>query len=89
MNVGGDPLEPTNPGKPEGPGPSRLLVAFAVVVVLVVITAFVYAAIHARERLTPDEFCAGHGGVTYLDAGGWATPATATCRDGHAGKVYP
>jgi hypothetical protein len=88
----GDELEPpTNPGKPtEGGGRGLTAVAVVVVVVVIVVGGIVLAGLlGGQDRPSPDEFCAGHGGVRYLDAGGWATPAAATCRDGHAGKVYP
>lgn len=80
---------PTDPGKPEGVGVGwRFKLAF-ILALLLIAAAFTYAATHAHPRPSPDEFCADHGGVRYLSAGGWATPDTATCRDGHAGNVWP
>lgn len=97
----GDPLEgedprevppPTNPGKPtEGARLSERRKFFLFIAAVVVFAvAFVLLLVSvAGDRPTPDEFCAGHGGVRHLDAGGFYTPAAATCRDGHAGTVYP
>jgi hypothetical protein len=86
----GDELEPpTNPGKTSGSGAGWKFTLGFILALLLIAGATTYAATHARPRPTPDESCAGHGGVRYLIAGGWATPDTATCRDGHAGNVYP
>lgn len=86
----GDELEPPSyPGKPtEGDAGWKFKVGF-ILALLLIAAAITYAATHARPRPTPDEFCAGHGGVSSLSAGGWATPDAATCRDGHAGNVFP
>lgn len=87
----GEELErPTNPGKPEGGSSGRTITILAIVACIIVVGGIVLAGLlGGQHRLSPDEFCAGHGGVRYLDAGGWETPATATCKDGHAGTVYP
>lgn len=52
-------------------------------------TAVAYVVHESHARPTANEFCEGHGGVRFLDAGGgFYSVSAATCMDGTAGRVW-
>jgi hypothetical protein len=59
-----------------------------IIVGAIIFVLFLAAIYNLHDHPTANEFCRGHGGVSYLDAGGFYSPPAATCKDGTAGQVW-